>query len=254
MSIPPEELLGRHFVAIATCDYDHAGLRQLPGVADEVATLRNWLCDEGLGDRHFAEQHPHLADNPTKGEITDALQDPEPFRRWSRTDAAVLYVSGHGVEAHESHFVVLRRSDPHRLSATAIKTADIIAWLADTEIEHLLVVMDMCHAGRAAPDAIRIAGRFPPGWIVLASAADEPARTGALTRAVTEFLNVLNSPEGKKYDHGPYINVGEFLGYIQERLGPSVRRDQRGVGQGHSGPHRQRACPQRGTEDSGGTG
>lgn len=225
MSIPPEDIVRRHFVAIATHDYSHPALKQLPGIADEVDILRNWLCNEALGPRRFTMQYPELASNPTKQQIRAALEDPEPACRWNRTDAVVLFVTGHGVKETGTHFVILQDSDVNRLDATAIKTADLVAWLTNTDIEHLLIVVDMCYAGQAMVDTIRLSRRIPDSWIILASVTDEPARTGALTSAVTGFFRQLSSPDGigRKFSHGPYLRVDEFLGEIQERLGPAQR-------------------------------
>ena len=222
---PSDDILRRNFVAIATSEYDDTSLKPLPGVADEVAALGKWLCDETLGARHFSVQYPQLAHNPTKQQIRDALEDPEPARRWRRTDAAVLFVSGHGIDDGQYHFIIVKSSDSSRLNATAVKTSDVVAWLTETKIEHLLVIMDMCYAGQAAIDTVRLSRQFPDTWLVLATATNEPARTGALTSAVTDFLDRLASPDGtgQQFNHGPYLRVEDFLAEIQERLNASQR-------------------------------
>ncbi len=220
------EILRRHFVAIATCEYDDTGLKPLPGAVDEVAALSKWLCDETLGARRFAVQYPQLARNPTKQQIRDALEDPEPTRRWRRTDAAVLFVSGHGIDNGNAHFIMLKDSDTSRPLATAVKTADVVGWLTETKIDHLLVIMDMCYAGQAAIDTVRLSVQFPDTWLVLATATKEPARTGVLTSAVRQFLDKLNSPDGtgQQFNHGPYLRVDDFLGEIQVSLKAASQR------------------------------
>jgi len=216
------DLLRRHFVAIATSDYDDPSCGQsLPGVINEVQTLKDWLCDNQLAERRFNQAHPHLTRNPTKRQISDALEDPEPL--WNHADAAVLFVTGHGVFDEGAHWVVLKRTIRARLHATAIRTSDLIGWLRGTEVEHLLVILDLCYAGATAGETVAFAD-FPPTWLTLASVTrNQKAATGALTTAVTEFLAELTGPTGEQFNHGPYLRVEEFIGAIQDKLGDGQR-------------------------------
>jgi len=61
-----ENILRRHFVAIATATYDDPYLGNLPEARDEVQALAGWFCSKGLADRLFTHQYPELADDPTK--------------------------------------------------------------------------------------------------------------------------------------------------------------------------------------------
>jgi WD40 repeat protein len=213
-------ILHRNFVAITTCEFDDHGIAPLPGVADEVAVLTDWLCDEALGARRFTVPFPELAHNPNAQQINHALKDVEPASRWRRSDAVVLFVSGHGYYDGKHHFIILKGSDINHLGATAVATADVVGWLAETEIKHLLVIMDMCFAGKAAADTVPLLGQVPNTWIILATATGEPAHTGALTSAISHFLSLLNSSNGtgRQFSHGPYLRVDEFVEYIQDQL------------------------------------
>jgi WD40 repeat protein len=217
---PGDGILDRNFVAITTCEFDGKGIDPLPGVADEVVVLTKWLCDEALGVRRFTVQYPELAHNPTTQQICHALKDVEPARRWCRSDAVVLFVSGHGYYHGKHHFIILKGSDINQLDATAVATADVVGWLAKTEIKHLLVIMDMCYAGDAAADTVSHLRKAPNTWLILATAANEPAHTGALTSAISQLLSLLNSPAGtgRQFSHGPYLRVDEFVEYIQDQL------------------------------------
>ena len=217
MNPPDGDVLRRHFVAIATSAYDDPRCVALPGVVDEVKTLQDWLCDEHLGDRVFVHRHPQLATNPTRQQVREVFEDPA--QRWNHSDAAVVFVTGHGVSGNGAHWMVLEKTDTDKLRSTALRTADFVGWLAETGIEHLLIILDLCHAGAAAGEAAAFDVDFPSTWLPLASVTStQKATTGALTAAISGFLTELVSPTGEQYSHGPYLRVDEFLDAIQSRL------------------------------------
>jgi len=211
-----ESILRRSFIAVATTDYKDHRLRALPGVADEVRALSRWLCAKKLGHRRFATPYPELARNPTIEQIEAVLKRPE--RDWNDGDAAVVFVSGHGLANTDGHWIAVTDTDTDRPRRTAIGTRELVGWLRDTEIDHLLVILDLCHAGAAGFDTVRLP-EFPPTWIVLASTSpDQIAATGELAAAITGFVADLDSPEGERFDHGPYLRVEQFLREVQDRL------------------------------------
>jgi hypothetical protein len=214
---PVFDILRRHLVAVATAAYDNT--HDLPGVADEVTTIAGWVCDETLGDRRFTRAYPELAEDPTEEQL-GALKRLE----WSADDAAVVFVTGHGVVRDDTHWLLLKTSDPLRLRSTAVRTGDLLGWLADTDVEHLLVILDLCHAGKTASDVVRFTESLPRTWLVLAAVSKgELATTGALTGAVADFLEELGSPVGEQYDHGPYLRFDQFIAAVQDRLGDAQR-------------------------------
>ena len=181
------EILRRTFVAIATSAYEDPALPALP-VAEEVRALAAWFCGDGLGDRRFTHRYLELADNPTKDQIRTVLENPAASRKWRESDAAVVFITGHGMLADETHWLVLRQSRTDELRTTALRTADIIGWLAGTSIEHLLLVLDTCYAGKVAGDIVRFDQDLPRTWLVMASTAkNDEAVPGKLTGAVKEF-------------------------------------------------------------------
>ncbi|MFF9158377.1 hypothetical protein ACF1AB_39830 [Streptomyces sp. NPDC014846] len=224
MSVPGEvdqEVLRRHFVAIATCEYDDPSFKPLT-VGGEVQALRDWLCATHLGKRVFTPLHPELADNPSKQAVREALEDPPPVRRWRESDAAVVFVTGHGVTADGAHWTVLQGTEADRIPSTALRTADLISWLKDTRIRHLFLVLDQCFAGQTIAEAAAFDEAFPGTWLVLPSATkNQEAITGALTGAVTAFLAELRSAEGARYAGPkiPLLDVRDFLDGVQAHLG-----------------------------------
>ncbi|MFG1675423.1 hypothetical protein [Micromonospora sp. NPDC049282] len=210
-----DAIMRRHFLAIATAQYDDPRWPDLPGVDEEVATLRGWLCAPKLGDRRFTPLHPELTRSPTKAQVRRAIE--EQALGWNESDAAFVFVTGHGHTMHGTHWMVLR--DTAGPGDVEIRTADILRWLARTRVQHLLVVFDLCDAGATAYDSLRLDAPFPSDWIVLASTGiEQKARPGALTAAVEEFLQELDAPEGERFDHGRYLRIGDFLSEVQAKL------------------------------------
>ncbi|MFI5798029.1 AAA family ATPase [Streptomyces sp. NPDC051677] len=215
-----QEVLRRHFIAITTAAYGDPVWPALPGVRDEVATLKKWLCSGALAERRFEERWPELAGDPPEAEVRSRLTSLVRERAWTDADAAVVFVSGHGVQANGTHYLVFSDSDSDMVSSTALRTSDLIAWLADTPVQHLLLILDACFAGEVAGDALRLSNGLGRQWLVLPSATrDQRAVEGALTTAIAQFLKELREPEGRRYGEGPYIDVADFLQDVQKLLG-----------------------------------
>jgi hypothetical protein len=220
---PGGQVLRRHFVAIATSVYDNPpwDTQALSGVTDEVAAMRRWLCGEdgdGTGTVVFTHRHDDLADNPPLKAIEDRLRNPPAMQRWRDSDAAVLYVTGHGHTQDGAHWIVLRETESgERLPATALRTADLISWLKATRIQHLLLLLDMCHAGQVTSDTVRFDRDVPKGWLGLAVAAKhESAAVQALTRAVDRFLAEVRATA--KYGQEPFLLQRDFVDFLQQDL------------------------------------
>ncbi|GJF04571.1 ATP-binding protein [Pseudonocardia sp. D17] len=208
----------RHFVAVATSTQESYG--DLP-VAAEVTTLADWLTDQDkLGSRAFTPAHPALADNPTKAQLREAFEEPD--KPWTERDAAVIFVTGHGDVKNDNHYLVLEQTQPGDLvPRTAIRTSDLISWLHyDGGIEHLLLIIDACYAGKTATDIVRFDKPFPAGWLVLFSAAkNQQATAGALTEAIKQTADKLYGPEGAKWGlNHRYFLVSEFTDAVREYL------------------------------------
>ncbi|MGW0825323.1 AAA family ATPase [Streptomyces sp. NPDC002845] len=208
-------------------------------MAEEVAGLRRWLCDaDRLGSRAFmaAPAYEPLENNPSRSEVEEALRDP--VRPWTDADAAVVLVTGHGCRAHGHHWLVLSHTDSTRLRATALRTGDLIGWLAEVGVQHLLLIVDACFAGASMGDVASFDTDLPATWLVLPSAMkEERAVTGALTRAITRAVEKLAGGQGAKYGlRSPYFTVEQFLEAVQEFLGPTQRVEPLYGGQTR-GPH-----------------
>ncbi|MGW4759606.1 AAA family ATPase [Streptomyces chartreusis] len=213
-------VLRRHFVAVATGTYDSPEWDGLP-VADEVRALRSWLCDGELGKRRFGWAYPELADAPDRDRLRTVLEG----LQWRDSDAAVVFVTGHGENAEGSHWIVLKQTEPGRWHRTALRTADVVGWLKDSGVVHLLLILDLCHAGRVIQHAAAFDSDVPPTWLVLPSTGrDQQAHPGVFTGAVTGVLADLASPEGERFGrHNRLLKVEDFLQALEENLGGHQR-------------------------------
>ena len=233
------DVLRRHFVAIATADYDDRSYPALPGVTSEVQELQAWLCDSGrLGGRAFSPP-PYLAalaHGPTAGQIRAMLRNE--LRQWTDADAAAVFITGHGQVADGSHWLVLRDSESTDLANTALRTSDFIRGLMSSGVEHLLLIVDACFAGASKADVVRLDKDFPRGWLVLPSAMkDETATTGALSTAIAKAVDKLHGGQGEKYGRNArYFTVEQFLATVSEFLGDGQRLTPL-YGSQTSGPH-----------------
>jgi hypothetical protein len=130
----------------------------------------------------------------------------------------VLFVSGHGITTPGHHWIVLANTKTGKPASTALDTEQLVSWFGESDIDHLLVILDLCHAGAAGEATVRLPP-FPPSWLVLASTTrDQQAQTGALTSAIAGFLEEVRSPAGQQYDHGEYLHVSDFLEAVRSRL------------------------------------
>lgn len=213
-------ILDRYFVAIATAHYDDPSFHDLP-VGIELAQLQAWLCDsERLGDRAFMvpEALAGLAHDPSEDQIRAALRGP--VKPWTRHDAAVVFVTGHGAIADNAHWTVLKDSCSAELPVSALRTADLVVWLAATKIENLLLIIDTCFAGAIVKQTLEFDKPVPSSWLILPSArANQQAVIGGLTTAIGKTVEKLRSEEGRKYGTDRYFSPADFLDTLKSFLG-----------------------------------
>jgi WD40 repeat protein len=207
-----DEILHRHFIAVATGVYDGAEFAPLP-VRDEVDEFQQWLCGAALGTRAF--NRTELAYEPTIDMVTKALNYPDP--PWTESHAVAVYVTGHGFKDGE-HWIALKGTDTKKPGKTALSTALMIRWLIESDIDHLLVIVDLCYAGDGLRALLEADIVWKPTWLLLASAGKlQTAETGALAVALRRFLaDARATPQ--KFGHGPYFAAAEFIAAINERL------------------------------------
>ena len=209
-----EDVLRRHFIAVATGEYDDEQAFGALAVDEEVAQFEGWLCAPELGDRAF--KRAGLDRNPTKAKIEDALI---PESGWTPQDAVAVYVTGHGFDDSERHWIALKKTirEPKLRPNTAVETYDLVSSLVHEDVDHLLVIIDLCYAGKALGPLVALEIDWKPTWLLLASAPhDAEAGVGVLAGAVGRFL--AEARGSRKYNHAKYFSATEFINALCERL------------------------------------
>ena len=225
------EIRERRFVAIATAEYDKdSSFSQLPEVRQEVEEIRGWLLDDQLGLRRFKEEREELANNPPKSAIAAAFLDPDTRVNWPRNDAAVIYITGHGVNSPRGtgHYLVLTNTKQNGLASEGLATAELFTWLAEcTDVDHLFVIVDACFAGSVTET---IVGFARDHWLILPSAASgQRARPRALTDAIHKFIKRA----GRFNVDDPYFRVGMFVRELNHFLPPGQTVEKIYKGENH---------------------
>jgi hypothetical protein len=217
----PWDGLPRRFLSLATGEYDHA--RQYPPlrqVTEDVAALGTWLCDTGrLGEARAFPTPQAPPPNPTRRQIEQAVRP----GALSADDVTVVYVNGYGL-LRNGHRIVLRETDPSRAS-TALKTADLIEWLAESQVRHLLLVLDLCYAASVDDHLLADGITIPSTWLVLASAgAQQRARPGSFAGAVARAVEELRGRVGERTGiHRRYFTAAEFCDVLRHFVAEEER-------------------------------
>lgn len=213
----------RRLVAIATSEFKH--YEKLDEVPDEVSRITAWLTDEKLGDRTFTPEYEELATGPLRAQIEARFRDAPDEEQWNSGDAAVVYITGHGVVEKEGnhlrHFLVLKNTNVGTdISRTALPTSDLLRWLATTTIEYLLVIIDVCFAGHAVDEIMDV---VKDRWLILPSALnDQRAKQGALADAIGMYFDKA----AQFNTHSRFLTVGLFvytLNQMLETIAPGQR-------------------------------
>jgi WD40 repeat protein len=237
------QIRNRYLAVIATNDFDDKSYPPLTEVAAEVKLITEWFTDANLGDRRFVPTSPKLPANPGLKEISDLFTEAPNQGLWDAHNAAVVYITGHGVVPEKGdgeHYLILKETDSRRLSHTAIDTKGLLKWLADTDIENLLVIIDVCYAGQVAE---QLAWRARESWLILPSSLDnQQAEQGALVRAIAHYLDTA-----KQFNtEDRHLPVGLFVDVLNQHLPgnqtiPMIYKSQR-PGSGKNYEHDQHPC------------
>jgi hypothetical protein len=221
-----DQILRRHFIAIATDAYEASGTFAALDVGKEVAAIRRWLADAALGERRFDDRgYAALAHKPSYDQIKHMLRK---HRRFTDADAVVVYVTGHGITgADKSHLIVLHDTDPQDPS-DALRTADLILWLAGHRgLDQVMIIIDVCQAGQLDNNLpAELKRDLPPGWLVVVTApVGVDAKLGAFTGAVESYLDELRRSTDATGRSERYLEwYHEFLAPVVKRLLESNRQ------------------------------
>ncbi|MGP3635947.1 caspase family protein [Streptomyces sp. 24-1644] len=199
---------GRRFLITGVvADYPKQPGWNRPGLVE----ARNQVVDLFTGPLQY-----HHCDvlplNPTKQQLTDALNDfcCSPDRR--EDDLLTVYLSLHGdiLDTGGEHVLLTADTDPNRLSYTALRTTDLArAVLQDTKVRRVMLMLDACYGGKGGNQLAATAlDRVEAGWsrtwgsglVVVSSAQPHQQAVAAafpklLRSAVTNLSVAGHAPE-----------------------------------------------------------
>ncbi|WP_103342505.1 nSTAND1 domain-containing NTPase [Amycolatopsis sp. CA-126428] len=134
----------RRLIAIAIPDAAASAAFQ-DGVAAQLAAVEAWWCAPELGDRVFALRRIEGIDS--RRDFETAVHDAG-LRRLAASDVALVYLTGHGKRGPSGRHYLLLPDTPHgRLPGHAYPTADVVAAVLDSDVRHVLVIVNSCFSG-----------------------------------------------------------------------------------------------------------
>ena len=115
------------------------------GTDAQLAAIEAWWCASALGDRAFAPNHFDGIDS--RRDIEAAIHETG-LRQLGPSDVALIYVTGHGRGSPSGRHYLLLPDTPHeRLVGHGYPTVDVVAAALDSDIRHVLVVVNSCFSG-----------------------------------------------------------------------------------------------------------
>lgn len=113
-------------------------------------------CPSEAIDLYYGRRRPVY--NRVRDNIRSVLQVQErPQRRWTRSktpddeyyDLALIYFSGHAMPLSESD-IYLVLDNTTRDQANALKISEIHAWMEESPVRYIVLILDCCYSGVAA--------------------------------------------------------------------------------------------------------
>ncbi|AZS76879.1 hypothetical protein DDE74_36620 [Streptomyces lydicus] len=207
-------------MAAVVSDYPKQPGWNRPGLVE----ARNQVVDLFTG----ALQYHHcdvLPLNPTKRQLTDALNDFCCSSDRREDDLLTVYLSLHGdiLDTGGEHVLLTADTDPNRLSYTSLRTTDLArAMLQDTKVRRVMLMLDACYSGKGGNQLAATAlDRVEAGWsrtpgsglVVVSSAQPHQQAVAAafpklLRNAVTDLSVAGHAPDT--------LSVNAVIQYIND--------------------------------------
>ena len=196
-----------YLIASGTACYDHLPEEaQLPSVDRDLDLVSRWFTHIG-----YRRVLSGLGRSPTTHALKRSLGGWLTAKERSPRDRLILYYSGHGESVDDDAHFLLARNSKYKsgklLSHTALADAELARLIANSPIQHALVFLDTCYAGRGITGLSATAGALlrkrnwdeatPHGiYLVAASRPREKAREHVFAPALVESIANANGRLG----------------------------------------------------------
>ncbi|MFI6511667.1 YDG/SRA domain-containing protein [Streptosporangium sp. NPDC050855] len=193
----PDPRLSRA-VLIGTSKYESENLPDLPTVANNLAAIKEALCDHSIWG--LPPQHCRVIREPAQ---SPQMIDPVIKASEEATDTLIVYFAGHGLADPDlgELYLALTGSDddPRRVSFTAVAYDHIRRAIVHGGAKRKIVILDCCYSGRAiramsSTDNISTQANIEGTCVITSAAKDKLALAppGELyTTFTAELVNVL---------------------------------------------------------------
>ncbi|MFH8737213.1 caspase family protein [Streptomyces sp. NPDC017964] len=189
-SDPEQAVAGRRFlIAVGVGAFRSPGIDGLPGARVDVRRVRELL--EPMG---YSPVLTELADDPTRDELAEGIEDWTLETSLGPEDVVVMYFAGHGVHEEDRHYLLCNDTRPGRWTR-ALAAEDLARPLVKSPVGHLLVMLDTCYAGTGTADISRLAADLADlhrgranRWHLAAARARDRAKENVFVDALTDVF------------------------------------------------------------------
>ncbi|MEU3086810.1 caspase family protein [Streptomyces massasporeus] len=207
---------GRRFlISVGVGAYKDSGIPALPGAvadADRVAAL--------LAPMGYTRVLTDLSRNPSRNALVEGLDEWAFETGLGPRDVVVVYFAGHGQKNGPKHHLLCANHRPGLWSSTALKSDDFAEPLVQSDVGHLLVVLDTCFAAAGTESVATLAAQLTDRRRGSAQRAVLAAARGKELAKENKFVDALARVLAKP-QAGPsqrYLSVREVTARINELL------------------------------------
>ncbi|MBB4711673.1 WD40 repeat protein [Streptomyces luteogriseus] len=207
---------GRRFlISVGVGTYKDSGIPDLPGAvadADQVAAL--------LAPMGYTRALADLSRNPSRNALVEGLDEWALETGLGPQDVIVVYFAGHGQKNGPKHYLLCANHRPGLWSSTAVKSDDFAEPLVQSDVGHLLVVLDTCFASAGTESVATLAAQLTDRRRGSAQRAVLAAARGKEQAKENKFVDALARVLAKP-QAGPsqrYLSVREVTARINELL------------------------------------
>ncbi|MBW4660207.1 MAG: caspase family protein [Drouetiella hepatica Uher 2000/2452] len=218
---------------VGVSDYQIAGSDQgftnLPSAKLDVEGMRRILENPELGAFDYVKDRI----NPTRQEMSEAIEEFLMGDDRQKDDLVLLYFSGHGAKDknRKLHFAAKgtrKNAKDDLFTSTALSAQTVRDWLAECKATKKIMILDCCFSGAIDPNAkgdnslevLETSLSAVKGSIILTSSSateisyGDPTQMSFYTRY---FVQGVESGEADR-DFNGYLSIKELHSYVRAKL------------------------------------
>ncbi|WP_228901422.1 caspase family protein [Streptomyces sp. DH1] len=199
---PATDGLNRYVFAFGTGTFTADPLLEdLPGVTEDLRRVTDLFSSLG-----YVEVLPEFAAAPDAQQVRAGLEDWLKADERCKEDVLVVYYAGHGLRDDRYHRLTCRNSRRNRVSTT-LASRELADLLADTQVGHVLLLLDTCYAELGAAEIANVTGQLvdyrPPGadglWLVASARSRGLAYDHAFVAALEAAVHAGTAGMRQRY-------------------------------------------------------